>query len=159
MSTHHLKRIGIGLGAGFVVALLFSLYTAPPTHPENTTIPFNRQTHPEVRTPTRNEDLETLKQFQKTDFYRTIIDNNIFRPLGWRPPRPIEPYRLIGTLLPRAANIPPKAIIQTTAGNKTYIVSLGERLDASTRVVSISAKSVRLSSGGQKRTLRLKVGF
>ena len=32
----------------------------------------------------------------QSDFYRTIIDNNLFRPLGWTPPRPIEPYRLIG---------------------------------------------------------------
>ena len=30
-------------------------------------------------------------------YYRTIIDNNLFRPLGYRtPPRPIEPYRLLG---------------------------------------------------------------
>ena len=24
---------------------------------------------------------------ENTDYYRTIIDNNIFRPLGWRPPK------------------------------------------------------------------------
>ena len=88
-------------------------------------------------------------------FYRTIIDNNLFRPLGWRPPRPVEPYRLLGTILPRRANTPPKAIIQTTAGNKTYIVSIGETLDASTEVVSIESKSVVLQTNGQKRTLRL----
>ena len=159
MSTEHIKRVGIGLGASFVVALLFSLYTAPPTRPENTTIPFNRQTPREVRTPTRNESLETLKQFQKTDFYRTIIDNNIFRPLGWRPPRPIEPYRLIGTILPRAANTAPKAIIQSTAGQKTYIVSLGDTLAADTEVVSIESKSVTLSRNGEQRTLKLPIGF
>ncbi len=26
----------------------------------------------------------------------TYIDNNLFRPLEWTPPRPIEPYRLLG---------------------------------------------------------------
>ncbi|RKU22014.1 hypothetical protein C6499_20485 [Candidatus Poribacteria bacterium] len=93
-------------------------------------------------------------------FKRTIIDNNIFRPLGYRrPPRPIEPYRLIGTKLSRDANTPPQAIIQTTAGNTTYIVSLGEPLDASTEVVSIQGKQVTLSTNGQQRTLHLPSGF
>ena len=93
-------------------------------------------------------------------FYRTIIDNNLFRPLGWRPPRPIEPYRLIGTHLPRSsANTPPKAIIESTAGEKTYIVSTGEKIDAETEVVSIQGKQVILSRNGQQRTLKLPSGF
>ncbi|MYB92405.1 hypothetical protein F4054_07690 [Candidatus Poribacteria bacterium] len=157
MSTHHIKRIGIGLAAGFVLARLFSLDTA--TDAQNTTIPFNRQTQKKVRTPTPNEDLETLKPFQSTDFYRIIIEYNLFRPLGWRPPRPVEPYRLIGTILPRSENIPPTAIIQSTAGNKTYIVTTGETLDALTEVVSIESKQVTLSCNGAQRTLKLPSGF
>ena len=93
--------------------------------------------------------------FDSESFYRTIIDNNLFRPLGWSPPRPKEPYRLIGTVLPRSANTPPTAIIQTTAGNTTYIVSIGEPLDASTEVVEIQPKQVTLETEGQRRTLRL----
>lgn len=93
--------------------------------------------------------------FDTEAYYRTIIDNNLFRPLGWRPPRPIEPYRLIGTILPRSANTPPKAIIQTTAGQKTYIVSIGEQIDALTEVVSIEGKQVTLQTNGEQRTLRL----
>lgn len=92
-------------------------------------------------------------------YYRTIINNNLFRPLGWTLPRPIEPYRLIGTLLPRSANTPPQAILQSTAGQKTYIVSIGETLDASTEVVSIQGKSVVLSTNGEQRTLHLPTGF
>ena len=88
-------------------------------------------------------------------YYSTIIDNNLFRPLGWIPPRPIEPYRLIGTLLPRSENTPPRAIIQSTTGNQTYIVATGEQLDASTEVVSIQGKAVTLSTNGEQRTLRL----
>ena len=93
--------------------------------------------------------------FDSDSFYRTIIDNNLFRPLGWTPPRPKEPYRLLGTLLPRDDRTPPKAIIQTTAGNQTYIVSIGEPLDASTEVVEIKPKQVTLSTDGQRRTLKL----
>ena len=92
-------------------------------------------------------------------FYRTIIDNNLFRPLGWTPSRPTEPYRLIGTILPIDANTPPRAILESTAGQKTYIVSTGEKLDAETEVVLIQGKAVTLSENGQQRTLHLAIGF
>lgn len=91
--------------------------------------------------------------------HRTIIDNNLFRPLGWTPPRPIEPYRLIGTILPRDADTPAEAIIESTTGQTTYIVSIGETLDAETEVVSIESKAVTLSTNGEQRTLHLPSGF
>ena len=87
-------------------------------------------------------------------FYQTIIDNNLFRPLGWTPPRPIEPYRLLGTILASDETTPPQAILQFTTGHQTYIVSIGENLDASTEVVSIESKAVTLSSNRQQRTLK-----
>ena len=102
--------------------------------------------------------LSTPAVFDVEAFKRTIIDNNLFRPLGWRPPVPIEPYRLIGTKLAIDATTPPQAIIESTAGEKTYIVSLGETLDASTEVVDIQPKWVTLSTNGQQRTLRLNTG-
>ncbi|MYH82013.1 hypothetical protein F4009_21235 [Candidatus Poribacteria bacterium] len=37
-------------------------------------------------------------------FHCMIIDNNLFRPLGYRLPRPEEPYRLTGTLTPTDGN-------------------------------------------------------
>ena len=92
-------------------------------------------------------------------YYRTIIDNNLFRPLGWTPPRPIEPYRLIGTILPRSENTPLQAIIESTTGHQTYIVTLGSNLDADTQVVDIQSKQVTLSTQGQQRTLMLPIGF
>ncbi|MDD9973461.1 MAG: hypothetical protein OXU27_05615 [Candidatus Poribacteria bacterium] len=103
-------------------------------------------------------EVEAFK-FDAEAFKRTIVENNLFRPLGWTSPRPIEPYRLIGTILPRSENTPRKAIIQSTAGNTTYIVFSGERLDADTEVVSIESKQVVLSTKGQRRTLKLPSGF
>lgn len=92
--------------------------------------------------------------FPSDPFYRTIIDNNPFRPLGWTPPRPSESYRLLGTIrFPRDVNIPPKAILQTTPGNTTYIVALGEMLDADTEVVNICQKQITLETNGQQRTV------
>ena len=162
MSTKHLKRIGTGLAAGFVFAVLFSLYTATP--PENTTITFKTQTHPTVNITSPRvrfessthpiEDAE-LKHFQNADFYRTIIDNNLFRPLGWKPPRPREPYRLIGTLIPTNANTPKQAILQRTPAGSTYTVTIGETLDKDTTVVDIASKQITLSTTGVQRSLKL----
>jgi len=95
----------------------------------------------------------------QSDFYRTIIDNNLFRPLGWRPPRRVEPYRLLGTRLPTDKNTPPQAILQSTATNKTHIVTTGDKLDATTEVVEIQAKQILMEIAGQRKILRLKNGF
>ena len=97
--------------------------------------------------------------FDSFAYYRTIIGNNIFRPLGWTPPRPVEPYRLIGTILPRDANTPPQAILETTAGQKTYIVTIGDKIETHTEVVDIQPKQVMLSTNGKQRTLKLPIRF
>ena len=97
--------------------------------------------------------------FWQSDFYRTIIDNNLFRPLGWTPPCPIEPYRLLGTKLARDANTPPQAIVQAVTTNTTHIVTLGSNLGVDTQVVDIQSKQVTLSTQGQQRTLILPSGF
>jgi hypothetical protein len=148
------------VAASLALALIFSvLYTATRTHPESTARTVKTQTHRKARTPPRNEDTDTLKQFQKTDFYRTIIDNNLFRPLGWTPPRPQDHYRLLGTILPKDDRTPPTAIIETTIGHTTYIVSINDNLDADTKVISIKNKSVTISINGHHRTLRLLSAF
>jgi len=98
---------------------------------------------------------EPSETFQETEFYRVIIDNNLFRPLGWRPPRPRETYRLLGTILPTDVNIPKQAILQSTTAGRTYTVSLGETLDTDTTVVDIQPKQVTLEKTGVRRTLHL----
>ena len=112
-----------------------------------------------VNTPLRPKHIaprkDTLSDFQSSAFYRTIVDNNLFRPLGWTPARPIEPYRLIGTLLPKDANAVPQAILQATAGNKTYTVALGDTLGDDTTITDIQPKHVTLSIAGKPRTLHL----
>ncbi len=106
----------------------------------------------------RGVDIPSI-DFDSVSYYRPIIEYNLFRPLGWRPPVPVEPYRLIGTILPRDGSTPPQAILQTTAGKKNSIVSIGEQIDASTQVVGIEGKAVVLETGGKTRTLALKTGI
>ena len=157
MPTKHLKHIAIAavlaIASGIAFAMLYSVFNPPETPPE-TTDTFKPPTHRRARV-----RLQSPAVFDAEAFKRTIIDNNLFRPLGWQPTPPREPYRLLGTLLPRDANTPPQAILQTTAGEQTYIVSIGDKLDASTRLVSIESKSVTLSADGQQRTLKLPSVF
>ena len=64
--------------------------------------------------------------FDAQSYYQTIIDNNLFRPLGWTPPRPKEPYRLIGTIHPTDDRTPPKSILQSTSKSLYCISSANE---------------------------------
>ena len=92
-------------------------------------------------------------------YYLPIVENNLFHLLGWRPKRPIERYRILGTLIPTIDNAPPKAIIQMTVGGQTYIVTPGQELDVNTEVTDIQSKQVTLSKDGTHRTLQLPNAF
>lgn len=72
--------------------------------------------------------------FDSASYYRPIIENNLFRPLGWTPPSPVEPYRLVGTIFPRDSGTPPQAIIEGSGAS--FIISVGDLLERSTEVVS-----------------------
>ena len=152
----HLTHIGIliGVSVSLLIVAVFWIQTQPPSNEKIT-----------VRCPMVQGNRDSTVALRPRDnghsdaFYRTIIENNLFRPLGWRPPRPREPYRLIGTILPRDENTPSRAILQTTAGNKTYIVTIGEHLDTHTEVVDIQPKQVTLATDGKQRTLKLPIRF
>lgn len=137
-----------------VCVLILILLTQTAAQPNSKEIRALQDQQTVVRSrSTQTRKLETSKKFQKSDFYQTIIDNNLFRPLGWRPPRPREPYRLIGTILPTDGE--PQAIFQTTVGKKLHIVSTGEKLDADTTLTAVEQLQVTLSTKGKHRTLRL----
>ena len=161
MSTKHLKPI-VFISICVLGFLIFGFFgtrglqtvgsTQTKTETRTETI---RLASPRVFRKPLSPSQESLTDLQNTDFYRTIIDNNLFRPLGWRPQRPKEPYRLLGTILPKDTNAQPKAILQTTAGNKLYTLSVGEKLDADTTLTHIQPKQITLATKGKHRTLRL----
>ena len=151
-----LKSIVIILGMGIILILpLLSANTQHlPSTPPNKTV---RVSTPRgiTKRPLLTKDREAEVLFQETEFYRTIIDNNLFRPLGWEPERPKEPFRLIGTRIPTDGRISPQAIIQGTQGNKTYIVATGDTLSKDTTITDIQPKQVTLEKSGHQRTLKL----
>ncbi len=133
------------------VLLIRTQATADSTPKENHARTTQRQT---VYRPSQNLQ-DTLTDFQTTKFYRTIVDNNLFRPLGWRPPRPRDTYRLIGTRTPTDGKSEAQAILQSTTAGRTYTVSLGETLDTDITVVEIQPKQVTLEKADVRRTLHL----
>ena len=122
----------------------------------------DERSHPRKIPAFKNTQPQTSSQitrFQDSQFYRTLIDNNLFRPLGWKPPRPREPYRLIGTIIPTDPKLPPQAIIQVIARKITPTVTLGDKLDKDTTVTGIQPKQVTLETQGQPRNLKLSSDF
>ena len=85
-------------------------------------------------------------------FYKTIIDHNLFRPLGWTPPNNEPAYSLVGT----AVN-PNGAISQATLlekrSNRYHFVTIGTTLGDIT-VTDIQAKRVILDKAGENITLK-----
>ena len=87
-----------------------------------------------------------------SDFYKVIIDNNIFRPLGWRPPNREPQYTLIGTAInPNGTRV--EAFISEERSNNFYIVSVGEKVGDAV-VQEIQQKKVTLDKNGEMITLR-----
>ncbi|MCY3549911.1 MAG: hypothetical protein OXH39_05570 [Candidatus Poribacteria bacterium] len=146
-----------GVCFGLAVFLIVSFHTPPsppqprpqrPVTSESTRFALER-TQPRRKT-------ESVR-FEDTDFYRTIIDNNLFRPLGWTPPRPVSPYRLLGTLVSGATDgvWVSKAIIAVRG--EMRVVEIGDSLNAETKVLGIDRHSVLLETSGKEQVLTLPV--
>lgn len=161
MSTNHLKMIvfisicGLGLlifGFFGTRGLQTAVSTQTKTETRTETI---LSVSPRVFRKSLSPPQESLTDFQNTDFYRTIRDNNLFRPLGWTPPVPREPYRLIGTLIPTDGKSNAQALVRATATGNTHIVRIGDTLDKDTTVRDIASKQITLCKAGHQRTLKL----
>ena len=102
------------------------------------------------------------------EYYKVIVDNNLFRPLGWRPPNNKPRYTLIGTWI-SSNGVTAKALILEQRSNQTYYVSIGEKvgeatvegiksnqvsLDLSGDIKMIKSESMQFLSGGEKERKR-----
>lgn len=156
MLTFLLKRLVIACGVGIILILplLFANTQHRPASLPNKTIKVNTPRNSQ-KPSSVIKDRDTETSFQETEFYRTLINHNLFRPLGWRPARPKESFRLLGTRIPTDGKTPPQAIIQATPGNKTYILTTGDTFFKDTTVTDIQLKQVTLEKAGHRSTLKL----
>lgn len=90
------------------------------------------------------------------DFYNVIIENNLFRPLGWQPPRRIIPYKLLATITYAASTKKHSSAIlaETSAVENTHYVTIGDKI-GETLVVKIEPKQVTLHIEGKEVVLRV----
>ena len=85
-------------------------------------------------------------------FYKVIIDNNLFRPLGWTPPNNEPAYSLVGTAVD-ADGVIAQATLLEKRSNRYHFVTIGEKLGDIT-VKDIQAKQVVLEKDGEPITLK-----
>ena len=129
--------------------LFFGTYCllAPHVHPGGAQVGFGIPPHQE-----ENASL-TEQGGTASGFYRTIIENNIFRPLGWTPPRPSPVYRLLGTIIATEGK-DRQAILQEIASERLYFLTVGDKVGDAT-VTEIHATSVKLEKARKVYTLKL----
>ena len=88
-------------------------------------------------------------------FYKTIIDHNLFRPLGWTPPNNEPAYSLLGTKAVDANGAISQATLLEKRSNRHHFVTIGTKLGDIT-VKDIQAEQVTLDKAGE--TITLKIG-
>ncbi len=103
------------------------------------------------QSPIQKGDDKVLVSNNEEDFYRTIIENNIFRPLNWKPTRQDPAYILIGTLVP-SDDSTATAYISERKTDQFYTVKVGEKIGNAT-VTAILPKHVTLDKEGKALNL------
>ena len=61
------------------------------------------------------------------DFYRVVVENNLFRPLGWQRPDCEPQYTLMTTLIESEGNRA-RAYMMDRRSNQFYYVGVGEKI-------------------------------
>lgn len=86
------------------------------------------------------------------DYYRVIIENNLFRPLGWQRPDRNPEYALIATWIGTRGTVA-KALVTERRSNQLYYVARGEKVGDAT-VEKIKANQVSLKVSNDIVTLK-----
>ena len=85
-------------------------------------------------------------------FYKTIVDHNLFRPLGWTPPNNEPSYSLIGTAVDPNGAISQATLLEKRS-NRYHFVTIGTKVGDMT-VKDIQARRVTFDKAGETMTLK-----
>ena len=86
------------------------------------------------------------------DFYRIIVENNLFRPLGWQRPNRDPEYALVATWIGTKGTVA-KALVMERKSSQLYYVAKGEKV-GSAIVENIAANQVSLKGSDDIVTLK-----
>ena len=86
------------------------------------------------------------------DFYRVIVENNLFRPLGWQRPNRDPEYALVATWIGTRGTVA-KALVMERKSSQLYYVAQGEKV-GNTVVENITANQVSLKASDDIVTLK-----
>ena len=86
------------------------------------------------------------------DFYRVIIENNLFRPLGWQRPNRNPEYALIATWIGTRGTVA-KALVMERKSSQLYYVARGEQVGDAI-VEKIAANQISLKDSNDIVTLK-----
>lgn len=100
----------------------------------------------------QRQNRATVNFGENAAFYKMIIDNDLFRPLGWTPPNNEPAYSLVGTAVHPDGMIAQATLLEKRS-NRYHFVTIGEKLGAIT-VKDIQAKQVVLEKDGEPITLK-----
>lgn len=100
-----------------------------------------KQTHPIAQQSRRGK---TQKVDLDAYYYQIIIDNNIFRPLNYKPPQREQGYTLLGTTIATNSNTGTAYILERKPPGQLHKVKVGDALGESI-VQKITPKRVTLS--------------
>ena len=98
-----------------------------------------------------NKESSSSKSNEKSDFYQVIIDNNLFRPLGWKPPNKEPEFSLVGTTIDTIGNNS-EAFVVENRSNQFYIVGVGDEIGDAV-IKEIEDRKVTLYKNGEMITL------
>ena len=110
------------------------------------------QTYEDKLDGNRKDDFRAISTASGEGYYKVIVDNNLFRPLGWRSRNNKPRYTLIGTWI-SSNGVTAKALILEQRSNQTYYVSVGEKVGEST-VESIESNQVSLDLSGDIKMVK-----
>ena len=106
-----------------------------------------------------NERITSAVEIPRTtippDFYQVIIDNNLFRPLGWTKPRAKVAFELVATVM--KSNGAHKALIRNTRTRTLQYAAVGEELTPGVTITEITRRAVTLNENGTSKVYRLSL--
>ena len=150
----HIKSILI---ASFLLLLIFTfgafLYQKNNTQPKSSTntpiqiTPSNQQNIKSIRKKSKHTDSKN-----SDEFYKPIIDNNIFRRLGWKPPKKPVEFILYGTASTEDENNS-KAFIYETQSKRLHTVKVGDMIGKA-KITEIHEKQVKIKKDGKEIKLQ-----